>query len=98
MTFVPHERLSESIIEQMVDVAVFDHVVHVTAPQMLTEFIEVMRSVPQKRVQRADEHFVDGLFLQVVEEIVVVIQTFAHGHISGRNAQQCLSCKHKVLK
>ena len=72
---------------QMVDVA-----------QMLTEFIEVMRSVPQKRVQRADEHFVDGLFLQVVEEIVVVIQTFAHGHISGRNAQQCLSCKHKVLK
>ena len=35
--FVPLMRLSESIIEKIVDVPVFDQILHVAVPQMLTE-------------------------------------------------------------
>ena len=54
-------------------------------PQVMAEIVEVVRVIPQERVQqRTVEQIVDVPVPQVVEEIVEVVQIIPQGRLSVR--------------
>ena len=63
---IPQERISERIVEHIVDVPV---------PQMQEQIVEVIKVIPQELVsERIVEQIVDVPVPQIVEEIVEVVQ------------------------